>query len=159
QTVGWVERSETHQSYIKITREIFRVGMGFAALNPSYKQARTANRSICAAELGARAQEALRIHRFAVDPSLVVQMWSGGAAGGAALADDLTDLDRVAALGVDAGEVAVARRHAVAVVDLDHLAVAALPAGKCHCAVRGRAHRVAGIAAHVEAGMHRGRFQ
>src|SRR5262245_13449011 len=131
--------------------------MGFAALNPSYKQARTTRCSI--AELRARAQEALRIDRFAVDPRLVVQMRSGGAAGRADLADDLAGLDRMADLGVDAGEVAVARRDAVAVVDLDHLAVAALPAGECHRAVRGCAHRVAGLAAHVEAGVHRRRFQ
>src|SRR6266436_5411199 len=83
-------------------------------------------RSIHRAELRACAQEALRIDSFAVDARLVVQMRSGGAAGRADLADDLAGLDRVADLGVDAGEVAVARRHAVAVVDLDHLAVAVL---------------------------------
>src|SRR5204862_476583 len=62
-------------------------------------------------------------------------------------------------IGFGAGEVAVARCHAVAVVDLDHLAVAALPAGECHRAVCGRAHRVARLAAHVETGVHRRRFQ
>src|SRR3954466_5138438 len=86
-------------------------------------------------------------------------MRSGGAAGGADLADDLAGLDGVADFGIDAGEVTVACRHAVAVIDLDHLAIAALPAGECHCAVRGRTHRVPRIAAHVEAGVHRGRFQ
>src|SRR5262245_456708 len=80
--------------------------------------------SIQRAELGARAQETLRINRLAVDARLVVQMRSGGAAGGADFADDLAGLDRVTDLGVDAREVAIARRHAVAVVDLDHLAIA-----------------------------------
>src|SRR5262245_18836527 len=126
-----------------------------SALNPSYRRARTTRRSIYEAKLHARAQEALRIDCFAVDPRLVMQMRSGGAAGRADLADDLAGLDRVADLGVDAGEVAIACRQAVAVVDLDHLAIAALPAGECHRSVRSCAHRVTGVAAHVDAGVHR----
>ncbi len=50
---------------------------------------------------------------------------------------------------------AVARRKAVAVIDLDHVAVAAAPARGFHGAVGGDAHRIAGLAAEVEAAVHR----
>ena len=61
----------------------------------------------------------------------------------------------LADLHLDLRHVAVARREAVAVVDLDHLAVAAAPARGLDGAVGGGAHRVAGAAAEIEAGVHR----
>src|ERR1051325_7693225 len=84
-----------------------------------------------------------------------MQMWSGRASGRSNAADDLADLDLLADLNLDLRQVAVARRKSVAVVDLDHLAVAAAPAGGFHGAVGGGAHRVAGAAAEVETGVHR----
>src|SRR5436190_24086597 len=48
----------------------------------------------------------------------------------------------------------VARDDAAAVVDLDHFAVTALPAGDSHSAIRGSANRVAGLRLHIQAGMH-----
>src|SRR5262245_5601826 len=88
-----------------------------------------------------------------------MQMRAGWAAGRADLADDLAGLLGIADLAVHAGKVAVAGREAVAVVDVDHLAVAALPAGDGHGTVGGGAHRIAGLPGHVEPGVHRGRAQ
>src|SRR6185312_4779803 len=104
-------------------------------------------------------QELLRIDRFAVDTRLVMQMGPGGAAGRADLADDLADVDDLADLDVDLREVAVPRREAVAVVDFDHIAVAAVAAGAGDAAARGGMHRLAGFTAHVEAGVHRRAMQ
>ena len=88
----------------------------------------------------ARAQEFLRIDRLAVDARLVMQMRAGRAAGRADLADGLADPHRLADLDVDLRQVAVAGGEAVAVVDLDHLAVAAFPAGDAsRCRWRWRA--------------------
>src|SRR6266852_6072486 len=103
----------------------------------------------------ARAQEFLRVDRVAVDARLVVQVRSGRAAGRAEPADNLADLDVLADGDVDLGEMAVACRQTVAVIDLDQLAVAAVPTRRGDGAGRGGADRIAGIAAEVEAGMHR----
>src|ERR1700741_4638379 len=73
------------------------------------------------------AQELLRIDRFAVDPGLIVQMRTGGAAGRTDRADHLSDLDLLADLDVDFGEMAVAGRQPVAVIDLDHPPIATAP--------------------------------
>src|SRR5262245_13238978 len=77
------------------------------------------------AEAQACQQELLRIDRVAVDARLIVQMRPGRAAGRADLADGLTHSDLLADLHVDFGQMAVARRKAVAVVDFDQIAVAA----------------------------------
>src|SRR5689334_6787253 len=109
-----------------------------------------------AAEPDARAQKFLRIDRVAVDARLVVQMRPGRASGGADPADDLPDADRLTDLDVDLRQMRVARGKAVAVIDLDHLAVAAVPARDRHRPGGGRACRLAGVGAEVEAGVHRG---
>src|SRR5262249_59341414 len=80
-----------------------------------------------AAEAQAGAQKALRVHRFAGDPRLIVQMRAGRATGRAHASDDLAGAHALAFLDVDRGKVAVAGREPVAMVDLDHLAVAAAP--------------------------------
>src|ERR1700687_1285084 len=105
--------------------------------------------SLEAAEPDARAQELLRIDRLTVDPRLVVQMRAGGAGGEADLADGLRDVDRLAAPPADFRQMAVTGGQAMAVVDLDHIAVAALPAGDGHAAVGGGAHRIAALAAQI----------
>src|SRR5579872_4063055 len=68
----------------------------------------------------------------AVDPDLVVQMNRGHAAGGADETERLVQGDGRADLDEDPAEVGVARGEAVAVVDLDHVAVVAVPAGIAH---------------------------
>src|SRR5262249_32233653 len=50
---------------------------------------------------------------------------------------------------------AVARHEPIAVVDLDHFAVAAAPAGDGHGARGGGADWIAGVAAIIGPGMHR----
>src|SRR5690606_14654154 len=80
-------------------------------------------------ELDAGAQKTLRIDRIAIDAGFVMQMRPGGAAGGADVANGLADADALADLDANGGEVAVAGGEAVAMVDLDHAAVAAVPAG------------------------------
>src|SRR6266850_2071882 len=77
----------------------------------------------------AGAQKLVRIDRVAVDAGLVMQMGACRASGRAEAADDLADLDVLADRDVDLGQMAVTRHHPVAVVDLDHPAVAAVPAG------------------------------
>ena len=95
----------------------------------------------CAVELLSRAQEFLRVDRLAAHPRLVVQVRSGRAPGRTDLADDLPGPDRLADAHVDRREVTVAGGQAVAVVDVDHPAVAAAPARGRHLAVGGGAHR------------------
>ena len=78
---------------------------------------------------------------------------AGGAAGGADEAHKLAAGYLIAYLHVDAGKVAVAGDEAVSVVELDHIAVAALPAclgdgAACRCD-----HQIAAFAVDVHPGM------
>src|SRR5579885_262668 len=82
-------------------------------------------------------------------------MRPGGASGRADLADHLPDMDFVADLDVDLRQVAVARGKAAAVIDLDHVAVAAVAPGNGHGAGGGCMHRLADLAAQIDAGVHR----
>src|SRR5436309_9817130 len=85
-----------------------------------------------------------------------MEVWPGrppGAADAAdegVLRDDLPDLDQ------DRAEVAVARRDAIAMIDLDHVAVAAGIVRGDHRAARGRPHGVTCRAEEVDPGMHGG---
>src|SRR5438309_7314803 len=109
-------------------------------------------------ELHAGAEEFLRIDGVAVDAGLVVQMRAGRAAGGADLADHLAGPHALADGDVDRREMAVAGDETVTVVDLDHLAIAALPTRDRDLAVSSDAHRVADRRLQIEAGMHGGRL-
>src|SRR5215471_17286513 len=80
-----------------------------------------------------------------------MQMRAGGAAGRAEPADHLAEPDRLSDPDVDLRQVAVAGRDAVGVLDLDHAAVAAAPAGGRYGAGRGGTDRLAGIAAKIDA--------
>src|SRR5262249_9455036 len=100
------------------------------------------------------AQELLRIDRLAIDARLIMQVRSSRASGRAHPADDLANANGLTFADVERRQVSVPRRQPVAMIDLDHLAVAAAPAGRSDLAGRGRADRVAHIAAHVEPGMH-----
>src|SRR5262249_53542239 len=113
-------------------------------------------RSIGRAEPHASAQESLWVDGLAIDAGLVVEVRAGRAAGRSDPANDLANLDLLSDGDLDRRKVAVARGEPVAMVDLDHLAVPALPAGGDHLAVGGGAHRIAGLGLEIEPGMHRG---
>src|SRR5437763_16042704 len=110
------------------------------------------SRSDRPAQPHASAQEPLRVDRLAVDARLVMQMRAGGAPSRADTADDLADPNSLPDFHIDCRKMRVARRKAVAVVDLDHLAVAAVPARDGHGAGRGRARRFPGVGTDVAAG-------
>src|SRR5579864_7535214 len=88
-----------------------------------------------------------------------MQMRAGRAPGRTHAADDLADADLVADVDVDLRKVAVAGREAFPVIDLDHLAVAAAPAGRRDGAGRRGVDRIADLAAEIEPGMHRRHMQ
>src|SRR5262249_46839542 len=81
------------------------------------------------------------------------------ATGRAHASDYLAGAHALAFLDVDRGKVAVAGREPVAMVDLDHLAVAAAPPRLDDGAGGRGADRLAGLAAEVEAGVHRRNMQ
>ena len=126
------------------------------SINSQIVAPRASLASSARAQSDARAQKFLRVDGVAVDPGFIMQMRPGGAAGRSNGADQLTDLHDVADLDVDLGEVAVARRQAIAMVDFNHAAIAASPSRRHHLAVRGDAHGIARRGTEVEAGMHRG---
>src|SRR3954471_7846246 len=82
-------------------------------------------------------------------------MRPGRAARLADAANDLSDADRLADFHLDCREMCVARRKAIAVIDLDHPAVTAVPAGRRDGTGSGRAGGLARVGADVEAGVHR----
>src|SRR5690606_23409863 len=90
------------------------------------------------------AQELARIVHAAVFPDLEMHVGAGGTTGRAGLGDLLADADQVADLHRIARVVRVTGDVAVAVVDLDHVAVAAAHAGETDHAVGHGHHRVAG---------------
>src|SRR5215471_12138608 len=78
-------------------------------------------------------------------------MRSGRKAGRSDTADDLADPHDLSNLHFDFRQVPKAGRESITVTDLYHVAVAALPAGYGHLAGCRRAHRLASIAAQVDA--------
>src|SRR5215467_5178023 len=131
---------------------------GLAIARPARARASSPMRvwALARAQPHAGTQEFLRIDGFAVDPRFIMQMRSGGAAGRANLADHLSDPDGIADLHVDLREMAIARRQPVAVIDLDHAAIAAGPSGRNDLAVGGSADEIACLCAKVETGVHGG---
>src|SRR6266567_601678 len=83
-----------------------------------------------------------------------MQVRAGRASGRSEQAYGLPDPHLVADTDLDRGEMRVAGRQSVAVVDLDHLAVAAVPAGMGHGPGGGSAHRLAFLPAQIDAGVH-----
>src|SRR5262249_1121340 len=96
------------------------------------------------AQAHAGAEEFLRIDRFAVDAGFIVESRPGRASRRSDFADHLADLPDLADLDVDLGEMAVAGREPIAMVDFDHAAVAAGPSSRHHFAVGGDADGIAG---------------
>src|SRR5690606_24368117 len=97
------------------------------------------------------AQELARIVHAAVFPDLEMHVGAGGTTGRAGLGDLLADADQVADLHRIARVVRVTGDVAVAVVDLDHVAVAAAHAGETDHAVGHGHHRVAGAGVEIDA--------
>src|SRR5437762_9881968 len=93
--------------------------------------------TLACAQANAGPQELLRINSLAVDAGFVVQMRTGRTSRRTDEPDHLADLHDLADLDIDLGEMAVAGRKSVAVINLDHAAVTAGPAGRDHLAVGG----------------------
>src|SRR5205814_7159487 len=85
----------------------------------------------------------------------------GCAPGRAGAADDHPPGDRLADLDGDLREMGEARDDAVAMVDVDHVAVAAVVAGLDvdHCARRGRRYRLTERGTEVDPGVQRRRAE
>src|SRR4051812_29124125 len=70
-----------------------------------------------------------RVDRLVVDPEFKVQVRTGGPAGGTDVSQNCASGDRFADLGLYLGEMAIAAGQPVAMVYLDHVAIAAGHAG------------------------------
>src|SRR5580700_6461657 len=110
----------------------------------------TSGDRLAAEQRGAGFEEFLRIDRFAIDAGLVMQMRAGRAPGRADPADHLAAANALADANVDLGEMAVAGGKAIAVIDLDHLAVTAAPPGRRYCSRRRGVGRLAIGAAEID---------
>src|SRR5258705_703958 len=101
-------------------------------------------------------QKRTRIDGLVVEPDLEMQMRTGGAAGASDRSDHLAGHDAVASPRAERGHVGVARPKAVAVVDLDDIAIARALADEGDLPAGGgenrRAHRGLEIKALVERG-------
>src|SRR5918999_1722966 len=104
-------------------------------------------------QVAPRLDEPCRIERDLVDPDLVVQVAPGAAPGAADDADRPAHADVLAFLHQHGLEVAVARDHPHAVVDLDEVAIGSGVAGLDHPARGGRHDLGAARRAEIEAGM------
>ena len=93
------------------------------------------------------------VDRFVVETEFVVEVRAGRAAGRADVGEELASGDGVADRNVDLRKVAVACRQAAAVVDLDHVAVAARPTGFEDGAASGCVNLFAALAVNVHARM------
>ena len=84
-----------------------------------------------------------------------MQMGAGRAARGTNPADDATACDALAHFHIDGGEMRVARGQAIAMIDLDHVAIAADDIGFHHLAGSGGPHRGTLMGLEIDARMHR----
>jgi hypothetical protein len=91
-----------------------------------------------------RAKELLWIHRLAIDPRFIMQMWPGGTVSRPNLADDFVDAHALADFDVDLGQMAKARDKSITMIDFHHVAVTALATGGRHAAGGCGEHRFAG---------------
>src|SRR6185436_8796165 len=93
--------------------------------------------------------ETTRVDRPFAEPKLVMKVRACRAPGRTYECDSLTAGKCVAGCNVDPREMAVARFQAIAVVDLDHLAVAALPSSLGHHSGCGGLHNLAPLAVDI----------
>src|SRR5690606_14399945 len=100
-------------------------------------------------------QERTRIDGAAMDMDLEVKVRPGRTAGAADSADDRAGIDLLPAAGVPSRHVRIASHHAIAMADLDHLAVTGLGTNESHRALSRRMDRRSDGAAEVEPGVHR----
>src|SRR5690606_30034120 len=107
----------------------------FAILSGRFLECRAMGLVECA---GDRQVDGQRIHRFVVDPELVVQMRAGGPSGGADIADELPLPDAIAFLQpvLEAALMRIKRADAIMVLQDDGVAIAILPAAEIDDAVR-----------------------
>src|SRR5687767_5429815 len=98
-------------------------------------------------------QQLKRIEEPAVREDFVMEVIAGRAAGRAETSDDVAALHALALLDREAGEVAVLRLQAEAVIDDHEVAVRALMADEGDVARGGRLHRLSLFAGDVEARM------
>ncbi|PAV93290.1 hypothetical protein WR25_26979 [Diploscapter pachys] len=100
-------------------------------------------------------QERHRVHRMAVDTDFIMQVRAGRTAGRPHQCDQLAARHARAIGDEDLRQMAIAGRDALAVVDLDQIAVTALAAGVIDDAVGGGIDRRADRTGDVDARMHR----
>src|SRR4051794_32484056 len=86
-------------------------------------------------------------------PQLVMERWTGRAAGRADKANKLSPCNLIADLDVEFGHMAVTSYQAVAMIDLDHVAVTALPVCFCDRAGSRSVDQIAAFAVDVDPGM------
>lgn len=91
-----------------------------------------------------------RIDRAIVDAQFVMEMRAGRASGRADVTDNLSAINLIADLSIYFRKMSVTRRQTVAVVDLDHVSVTALPAGFRNDAVCRSDDRIAALAVDVQ---------
>src|SRR4051812_3788423 len=77
----------------------------------------------CRCHLCSSSEETLRVDRFALDPCFVMQVRARRAPGRADAPEDAADFYGLPDGDADRGKMAVAARHAVRMLDLDHVAV------------------------------------
>jgi hypothetical protein len=82
-----------------------------------------------------------------------MEMRAGRSPGGTHAADDLALRDPGARRNEESGEVTVSRTHSVAVVNLDHTAIAPSASGEDHGPCRRGENRRSGSSRYVYAGM------
>src|SRR5690606_31200443 len=100
-------------------------------------------------------QEGTWIDSAVVDADLEMKVRAGRPAGAADQSDDVSGVDRLSDIRLPGGHVRIARQHAIAMSDLDHLAVTGLSPNETHLAVGRRMNGGAFGATKVEARMHR----
>src|SRR5436190_11661265 len=79
-----------------------------------------------------RRKKASRVDRLFAEPQLKVKMGAGRTPGRSDIAYQLAACDRLANFDFDPRKVSVAREQAIAVIDLDHISIAAFPARLGH---------------------------
>jgi hypothetical protein len=105
-------------------------------------------------QAGVLIQEALGILRDALEAHFEVQVRAGRAAGVAAQADQLAALDDLPGLDLELGEVGIARREVVAVVEFDQVAVLGMEARPSTTPPAAARHRRSRLRAEVDAFVH-----
>src|SRR5436189_4945905 len=100
-----------------------------------------------------RRKKASRVDRLFAEPQLKVKMGAGRTPGRSDITDQLSARDRLADLDLDPREVSIACEQAIAMIDLDHISIAAFPACFGHRSGRRSDHSVATLTVDVHSGV------